>query len=79
MNKREIEDYKLTVDILLESNRLLTSENNTLQEKLNMAIYFLDRLSHWDMLWTGEGVRSLVADGPYWKEQIDNTLEKLRK
>jgi len=31
------------------------------------------------MLWLGEGLPSLVADGPYWKEQIDKTLEKLRK
>jgi hypothetical protein len=54
-------------------------KNDALQKKLDAAIEFLDRLSHWDMLWTGEGQPSLVADGPYWKEQINKTLEKLRE
>jgi hypothetical protein len=49
------------------------------RKKLDIAIDLLDRLSYWDMLWLGEGLPSLVADGPYWKEQIDKTLEKLRK
>jgi hypothetical protein len=51
---------------------------DALQKKLDIAIDLLDELSHWDMLWLGEGEPSLVADGPFWKEQINKTLKKLR-
>jgi hypothetical protein len=54
-------------------------EYDILEEKLELAIDFLDKLSHWDMLWIGEGMPNLVADGPYWKKEIDETLRKLKE
>jgi hypothetical protein len=37
----------------------------------------LRRLSEWDMLYVGDGV-SMVADGPYWKREIQAALAKAR-
>jgi len=66
-------------DAINDGNRLKWCYERPVNLKLNMAIDFLDRLSHWDMFWVGEEQPSLVEDGPYWKQQIEETLRKLKE
>jgi hypothetical protein len=71
-----------TDDIIKEIDKAvneLIEQRNDFRSKTEIAIEFLDRLSHWDMLWTGKGQPSLVADGPYWKKEIEETLKKLKE
>lgn len=70
---------KITLEQLGKEYARVIDERGILEKKLDIAIDFLDRLSHWDMLWLGTGQPSLVADGPYWKKEIDETLKKLRE
>lgn len=71
-----------TSDAIEELDKVISElikQRNDYRYKTAVAIEFLDRLSHWDMLWTGKEQPSLVADGPYWKREIEETLKKLKE
>lgn len=71
MNQRDIDDYKLTVDVLLESNRLLTLENNTLQEKLKITTRALKKIQTSPFNITEEGIKIFHI--------ADDALDKIEK
>lgn len=84
LSREDYDKLLAKLDIAVDELRVwkqssITSEleRYELQEKLDIAVEFLNILRHWDMLWSGEGQPHLVADGAFWKRQIDETLKKL--